>query len=483
MRFLSVTGLAVAVLAVVTLSALFSQQYVAIARANSQAAASYAAASAAIPPAVPRSTDEPRPKASLRVPYPGAVASQLPGAADSVLHLTFATESVSELLHNWALHLRKLNLPAVVAAIDPQTATFCENVLRTHYVYVVDEALNRAMAQARPKQHGANMRGNPALFLALGAKKVAAIVYLLGLSARPIVVSDVDVAWLSDPSAMVLGRLPGLEDFGHADLLASSDCVSPEDDVNDDGCFHTLIDRNTGVLAVRPTARTIDFLVEWGKRTANASLVQETDQTAFDDLLRGRTRGHRRQVTPAERAAWFNYKINYCGFAPNVREGDTIGTRAQIPLGEPHVAGSRYLFEICIPRVSKTFTFGILPIGLVANGHTFFVQQLQLQSGHWPVAVHATYQFGDGADCAFGKRERMREWGLWAVPDDPFLSSPTAVRTAGNTSAAPAEIERAAAEVFLLRGNNKTQYLYIHICIYICIYIYIYIYIYTYRYR
>jgi hypothetical protein len=73
--------------------------------------------------------------------------------------------------------------------------------------------------------------GNAAIFLALGAKKVAAIVYLLGLSPRTIVVSDVDVAWLSDPSAMVMGRLRGLEDFAHADLIASSDCVSPEDDV------------------------------------------------------------------------------------------------------------------------------------------------------------------------------------------------------------------------------------------------------------
>jgi len=28
----------------------------------------------------------------------------------------------------------------------------------------------------------------------------------------------------------------------------------------------------------------------------------------------------------------------------------------------------------------------------VANGHTFFVQQLQTLTARWPMAVHATFQ-------------------------------------------------------------------------------------------
>lgn len=234
MRFKSLTGLALVVLAVVTLSALLSQQYVAVATAKARAAGAgaWASAEVASPTAVLSARAMPaEASASLRIPYPGAAASQLPGGWDSVLHLTFATESVSELLHNWALHLRELRLPTVVAAIDPQTAAFCERVLRTHYIYAMDDQLMQAMAAERRSHHAANLRGNPAIFLALGAKKVAAIVYLLGLGPRTIVVSDVDVAWLSDPSAMVMGRLRGLEDFAHADLIASSDCVSPEDDV------------------------------------------------------------------------------------------------------------------------------------------------------------------------------------------------------------------------------------------------------------
>ena len=46
------------------------------------------------------------------------------------------------------------------------------------------------------------------------------------------------------------------------------------------------------------------------------------------------------------------------------------------------------------------------------------VHHSSLLCPHNSYAVHATYQFEDAADCAFGKRERMREWGMWKVDDD-----------------------------------------------------------------
>ena len=57
-----------------------------------------------------------------------------------------------------------------------------------------------------------------------------------------------------------------------------------------------------------------------------------------------------------------------------------------------HADGSRRLFDVCIPHVARALRFGLLPLAHVANGHSFFVQQLQQQSGVWPLAVHATYQ-------------------------------------------------------------------------------------------
>ena len=70
---------------------------------------------------------------------------------------------------------------------------------------------------------------------------------------------------------------------------------------------------------------------------------------------------------------------------------------------------------MCLPNVTKELRLGIFPITEVANGHTFFVQQLQTMTGRWPMAVHATFQYGDMPDYAFGKRQRFRDWGMWLL--------------------------------------------------------------------
>ena len=64
-----------------------------------------------------------------------------------------------------------------------------------------------------------------------------------------------------------------------------------------------------------------------------------------------------------------------------------------------------------------------------ASGHTYFTQSLQDRGapgvhdgsnrlehgGFTPVAVHTTFQFGDTAEFAWGKRSRLREKLLWKV--------------------------------------------------------------------
>ena len=51
------------------------------------------------------------------------------------------------------------------------------------------------------------------------------------------------------------------------------------------------------------------------------------------------------------------------------------------------------------------------------------MQQLHSPTAKWPMAVHATYQFGDMPDYPFGKRQRFRDWGMWLVDDDDELVS------------------------------------------------------------
>ena len=40
--------------------------------------------------------------------------------------------------------------------------------------------------------------------------------------------------------------------------------------------------------------------------------------------------------------------------------------------------------------------------------------------------MHATFQYGDMPDYAFGKRQRFRDWGMWLVDDEEYTSSTTA---------------------------------------------------------
>ena len=86
-----------------------------------------------------------------------------------------------------------------------------------------------------------------------------------------------------------------------------------------------------------------------------------------------------------------------------------------------HTPGSRRIFDVCLPNVTRHALVGIFPITEVAGGHTFFVQQLHSPTAQWPMAVHATYQFGDMPDYPFGKRQRFRDWGMWLVDADAEL--------------------------------------------------------------
>jgi hypothetical protein len=53
--------------------------------------------------------------------------------------------------------------------------------------------------------------------------------------------------------------------------------------------------------------------------------------------------------------------------------------------------------------------------------HALLCSALQDRLGFEPVAVHTTFQFGDTAEFAWGKRSRLRERLMWTVdPDDYF---------------------------------------------------------------
>ena len=125
---------------------------------------------------------------------PERLHASLPGAPHEPLHLTFATSSVEELLTNWVAHVRRLHLPAVVAAMDQPVLQSCLR-LRTHCLPMLSEEWDAALATEaeRTGQHNAgqvNIRGNALLFLSLGARKVASILILLDAGSGAVLCLD-----------------------------------------------------------------------------------------------------------------------------------------------------------------------------------------------------------------------------------------------------------------------------------------------------
>ena len=45
-----------------------------------------------------------------------------------------------------------------------------------------------------------------------------------------------------------------------------------------------------------------------------------------------------------------------------------------------------------------------------------------LPSAAPPIAVHMTYQFAEGSKFAHGKRQRLRQAGLWLVEDEDYYN-------------------------------------------------------------
>ena len=317
---------------------------------------------------------------------------------------TYATGGVREMLYNWVLHVQRLGLPILVSAMDKQVVEQC-TAQRFH---CLDWSHT---ASVNDKSY---VRGSFDGFRALGVRKLDALLPVLRAGVN-VVLSDVDCVWSASPLPMFHGQVRGFEDFALADVILATDCMSPDLDAPADGrvpgCYRDTVDKNTGVIAVRATKNGIATMAEWKIRLA-VGQKDEQDQTTFNDLLDGNGRGHRWGMDWAARNKFRSFAEEWCGTAKGMRGFNKPYEDARTTVG------SRRIFEVCLPNATRDALVGIFPITEVAGGHTFFVQQLQSPTAKWPMAVHATYQFGDQPDYPFGKRQRFRDWGMWLVDDD-----------------------------------------------------------------
>ena len=290
--------------------------------------------------------------------------------------MTYATGGVHEMLENWVLHIKRIAIPILAIAMDEQVLNQCN----AQAFDCLDWSKTKSSLDSE------YVRGDESGFRKLGVRKVDALVAVLRAGVH-VVLSDVDCVWSHDPGPIVRGIAPGYSAFANADLISATDCMNPQADRSEAGCFNGLIDKNTGVLAIRATEDGINVMNEWRYRLAIGQ-KNEQDQTTFMDMIDGNGRGHRWGMTDNERASWRKFAVGWCKQPYGMIRGFALRSST-------HLEGERDVYDVCIPNVTRTLRMGIFPITDVAGGHTFFVQNLQSITGRWPAAVHATYQFGD----------------------------------------------------------------------------------------
>ena len=283
------------------------------------------------------------------------------------LFVTFATKSVEDFVVTWLESAERLGLsPLFVGALDEEMRAFCERRNVPTMLLKGNSVL---------KNRGdAFIKAGSASFKKMGTVKTKFIQDLLEMGVAPIL-TDADVVWLRDPRAYFRRGT-----YAVADALVSTDCIDvPADKKDVHGCSH--VNFNTGVLHFRPTEASKTFVQAWKTKVATSTIAWMRDQPAFNLLTHEGVGGH--------------------ALAPAV----------SVPEDKRGEDGHRMVYY----AANATLRLGVLPNWLFGSGHTYFVQwhHVTNPADGAPYSVHLTYQYGDTEKYAYGKRERMRQAGIW----------------------------------------------------------------------
>eukprot|EP00241_Pyramimonas_parkeae_P004033 CAMPEP_0114245480 /NCGR_PEP_ID=MMETSP0058-20121206/11919_1 /TAXON_ID=36894 /ORGANISM="Pyramimonas parkeae, CCMP726" /LENGTH=662 /DNA_ID=CAMNT_0001358537 /DNA_START=323 /DNA_END=2308 /DNA_ORIENTATION=- len=287
--------------------------------------------------------------------------------------LTFGNKAVWPMLSNWVANVQKLGLSSnmLVGALDEQLVKVCEKE------GIPVEALDGLKAGMTNGAYLTKSQEDLKKYKLMASLKIGFALDLLKRQKQNVLISDSDTVWLRDPRAFTEEG-----PFMAADVLVSTDCIDTTADeicnAHFCGCAHVAF--NTGIVFLRNTPATLRFVEAWKKKVLENDDLTIRDQAAFNIVLR----------------EGFEPKTVVPGFESYPRQ-TLMAWRGQIKLG-------------------------ILPLLFFQNGHTYFSQKLHERRNIVPYVVHATYQYGDGAVFPFGKRQRMREAGLWLM-DGPEYSS------------------------------------------------------------
>ena len=328
----------------------------------------------------------------------------LPRGSD--LLVTFATGSVAIMALNWAANARQAGVRDVlIGALDDTMMRACRSSAPPVPCVLVDGGEVSRELMAGMSQ---NLRSRPSLYPKMSVLKVGFYRELLTFGYN-VWACDADAVFVHDPRPLMAEP-----EWREAELAAATDCI----DVHRDSQYPLLhCDLNTGMVYMRASAATIAFTERWRETIATAKEVRIRDQMAFNMLLKQR------------RLTRYAGRLFYAANGP------------------------------------QTIKLGVLPLNRFLNGHTYFVQHAHtLRGAPPPLAVHMTYQFAEGSKFAHGKRQRLRQAGLWHVDDDAYyngryvmVSAKTANLPVRQLPPTVSSVE--AIDLHLLEGRHRSRVL------------------------
>ncbi|GMP95154.1 hypothetical protein CsSME_00044308 [Camellia sinensis var. sinensis] len=268
---------------------------------------------------------------------------------DNIIIMTFGNYAFMDFILTWVRHLTDLGLDNIlVGAMDTKLL----EALYWKGIPVFDMGSHMSTT---------DVGWGSATFHKMGREKVVLIDTILPFGFE-LLMCDTDMVWLKNP-------LPYLARFPEADVLTSSDQVSPT--VADDrldiwkevGAAY-----NIGIFHWRPSDATKKLANEWKDMLLADDKIW--DQNGFNELVR-------RQL------------------GPSVDEDSELA----------------YAYD-------GKLKLGVLPASIFCSGHTYFVQAMYQQLRLEPYAVHTTFQYA-GTE---GKRHRLREAMIFYDPPEYYDS-------------------------------------------------------------
>ncbi|KAJ1630434.1 nucleotide-diphospho-sugar transferase-domain-containing protein, partial [Pavlovales sp. CCMP2436] len=188
---------------------------------------------------------------------PSALARAVPASAPKMVLVTFCNAAFKGMLLNFAEHLRRAHIPHVIGAVDREAFELMQEAGSPTYLIDIGHV------DGSSSHSGASWKK----FAVTRTEEVAKVV-ALGYS---VIMTDVDVLWLRDPipyfvtcgAAVAEIERQSCTEIMMADVLASSDNLSPGKNLQQglgDAYWGTF---NTGIVVIRATEAGKAFAQKW----------------------------------------------------------------------------------------------------------------------------------------------------------------------------------------------------------------------------